>query len=59
MKKKSKNKEKKAINSNALAYLKSLISPSVTVDDLEVKGKWLCASLSSGCTFSVRNQSVD
>lgn len=54
-----KNKEKKAINSNALEYLKSLINPANKIEDLEVRGKWLRASLSSGCKFSVRNQSVD
>lgn len=54
-----KQKERKAINSNALEYIKTLISRDVKIVDLEVKGRWLCASLSSGIKFSVRNQSVD
>jgi len=48
-----------AINSNALAYLKSLINPENKVLDLHVMGKWLTADLSSGVKFSVKNKSVD
>jgi hypothetical protein len=48
-----------AINSNALAYLKSLINPENKVLDLHVRGKWLTAYLSSGVKFSVKNKSID
>jgi hypothetical protein len=52
-------KIQQAINSNALAFLKSLINPENKVLDLHVMGKWLTADLSSGCRFSVRNKSTD
>lgn len=52
-------KKIQAINSNALAYLKSLISVENKVLDLHVMGKWLTADLSSGIRFSVRNNSTD
>lgn len=54
-----KNKKTKAINSNAAAYLKSLISPNNKILDLYTKGKWLWAELSSGCRFGVKNKSTD
>lgn len=54
-----KEKKQVAINSNALAYLKSFIHPDVKVLDLYIWGKWLKAELSSGCTFSVKNKSID
>lgn len=46
-----------SINSSAYGYLLSLIGDSVKVWDAYVEGKWLKAVLSSGITFSVRNQS--
>lgn len=49
----------KTINSNAYAYLKSIIHPAVKIIDLYVWGKWLKAELSSGMTFSVKNQTLD
>ena len=49
----------KAINSDAVAYLKSLISPTLKIVDMYVEGKWLRAELNSGVRFSVKNQSVD
>ena len=53
------NKNQKAINSNAVAYLKSLLHPDCKIVDMYVWGKWLKAELSSGVKFSVRNQSTD
>lgn len=52
-------KNKDSVNSDAYAYLKSLLHPSVKVVDLYVWGKWLKAELSSGITFSVKNQATD
>lgn len=49
----------KTINSNAFAYLKSLLDPRVHIIDCYVWGKWLKATLSSGISFSVRNQDTD
>ena len=43
------------INSNAYAYLLSLLNKAVDVVELSVKGKWLVAELSSGVRFSVKN----
>lgn len=45
-----------SINSNAYAYLISFLAVGVKVWDAYVEGKWLRAELSSGITFSVRNQ---
>ena len=45
----------KTIKSTALEVLKSMISPQVKITDLEVRNKWLRATLSSGITFSVKN----
>ena len=45
----------KTVNSNAYAYLKSLLHPAVKIIDLYVQGKWLTAELSSGMRFSVKN----
>ena len=47
------------INSNAYAYLKSLLHSDVKIMDLYVWGKWLKAELSSGISFSVKNQTTD
>lgn len=47
------------INSNAYAYLKSLLHADVKILDLYVWGKWLKAELSSGMSFSVKNQTID
>lgn len=47
------------INSNAYAYLKSLLHADVKILDLYVWGKWLKAELSSGMSFSVLNKSSD
>lgn len=56
----SKKKQKnKTINSNAYAYLKSLLNPYVKILDCYVWGKYLKAELSSGVTFSVKNQDID
>lgn len=49
----------KSINSNAYAYLKSLIDQRLLIRDCYVQGKWLTAELSSGVRFSVKNQDVD
>jgi len=54
-----KKKITEAINSNAVEYLKSLISPNNKILDLYIKGKWLMAELSSGCRFGVKNKSTD
>ena len=48
-----------AINSNAFAYLKSLLHPDVKVLNVYVWGKWLRAELSSGVNFSVKNSDID
>lgn len=48
-----------AINSNAFAYLKSLLHKDVRVLNAYVWGNWLKAELSSGITFSVRNTDID
>lgn len=58
MSKKKLNKNN-VVNSNAYAYLKSLLSPRINIIDIEVRGKWLRASLSSGIYFSVKNQDTD
>jgi len=44
-----------AINSNALEYLNSLLDPHMKIIDLEVRNRWLRATLSSGVYFSVKN----
>lgn len=54
-----KKEKNKAINSNAAAYLKSFLHPSVKIVDMYVTGKWLWAELSSSVRFAVKNQSVD
>ena len=54
-----KKEKNKTINSDATAYLKIWLHPSVSIVDLYVRGKWLTAELSSGVAFSVRNRSVD
>lgn len=48
----------KAINSNALQYLKSLIDSSNKILNLQVRNKYLTATLSSGVFFSVKNTDV-
>ncbi len=49
----------KSINSNAYAYIKSIIHPGLKVLDLYVRNGWLVAELSSGVRFSVRNKNTD
>jgi len=49
------NNMQSAINSKSYEYLKGLISPQVRIVDIEVWGKWLRATLSSGVYFSVLN----
>lgn len=49
------SKYNNAINSDSLEYLKSMINSTNLIVDLEVKGKWLVAYLSSGVKFSVIN----
>lgn len=51
-----KKKQLKAINSDAMHFLKSLVHPTLKVTDLYVRGKWLVAELSSGIRFGVKNQ---
>jgi hypothetical protein len=46
----------KAINSNAYDTLRGYLHPQVKIVDVEVKGKWLVATLSSGITFSIQNK---
>ncbi len=48
-----------SINSNAYGYLLSLLAAGVKVYDAWVEGKYLCADLSSGITFKVKNQTYD
>ena len=45
-----------SINSNALEYLKSFLLPTNKIIDLEVRNKWLVATLSSGVYFWVLNK---
>jgi hypothetical protein len=52
-------KKNNSINSNAYAYLKSLIGDRVKIIDVIVWGRYLKASLSSGVYFSVLNQDTD
>ncbi len=54
------------INSNAYAYLKSLLHPDVKIIDCRVFGRWLRAELGhttnpfqANISFSVKNQDVD
>lgn len=54
-----KKEKNNTINSNAAAYIKSLIHPDVKILNWEVCGKWLKATLSSSVFFSVKNQSTD
>lgn len=49
----------KTINSNAFAYLKSLIDPRIKIVDAYVMGIWLWAELNSGVRFGVKNQDID
>ncbi len=46
------------LNYNALAYLKSLISPDIMILDVEVIGRYIRATLSSGVFFSVKNEEL-
>lgn len=51
----------KAINSDAFAYLKSLLGDAKILD-VYVRGRWLTAEFAgrgTGGRFSVKNQSVD
>ncbi len=45
----------KTINEKSYKFLKSLIGDKVEIVDIEVRGKWLRASLSSGVYFSIIN----
>ena len=45
----------KAIDYDALKYLKSLIGSKAKITNVEVRGKWLRATLESGTFFSVKN----
>lgn len=47
------------LNYNVLAYLKSLISPDVTILDIQLVGRYIKATLSSGVFFSVRNEELE
>lgn len=47
-----------AINSNALRYLKSLIDPNNEIIDLEVRNRYLKATLISGVYFSIKNEDI-
>lgn len=43
------------INYESLSKLQGFLHPDVKIVDIEVKGKWLTATLSSGVIFSVKN----
>jgi len=49
------SKKNNAVNSSSYDHLISLIGDKVKVMDLEVRGKWLVAHLSSGIKFWVLN----
>ena len=44
-----------AVNSQSFQYLKSLLSPDTKIVDIFVENRWLCALLSSGTKFMVKN----
>lgn len=44
-----------AMNYNSYKYLQAIISPQVDIIDVEVRGKWIVATLSSGVHFMVIN----
>ncbi|MEK6880448.1 MAG: hypothetical protein AABY22_12605 [Nanoarchaeota archaeon] len=60
-----KREKNKAVNSDAYAYLKSLLHPNLKIVDISVEGKYLKAQLhcpsryDAGIQFSVKNQSFD
>lgn len=46
----------KTIKSDALQEIKGYINPQNDIVDIEVKGRWLTATLKSGVKFSVLNK---
>lgn len=44
-----------SINSNAYAYVLSILSEDIKVVDAYVKGRWLKCELNTGVIFSVKN----
>jgi hypothetical protein len=48
-------KTNSSISSNALEYLKHFLAPTCKIVDLQVRNKWLVATLSSGVYFWVLN----
>lgn len=60
------DKKNNSINSNAFAYLKSLLSPDVHIIDVEIRNGWLRAevghnqnTMQANISFSVKNQDTD
>ena len=45
-----------AINSNAVADINHMIGPNNKIINLEVRNKWLVATLASGVYFWVKNK---
>ena len=60
-----KKEKNKAVNSDAYAYLKSLLHPNMKIVDVRVENKYLKADLNcpgrygAGITFSVKNIRLD
>ena len=52
-------KQKNPISSDAYAYLKTLIHPTIKIVDLYVEGRYLKAELDSGVRFAIKNQRID